>query len=222
MDNFIKNEIETEIIDDEDSSTYLSISDLMSGLLMFFALLFITTLLQLAEQDAPKRIVIGKIVGKMQSKNIDVKVNPETGDISIRDSILFERGSTELKPAGKDFLHQFIPTYSGVIFSKPEFEKEINRVVIEGHTSSDGDDISNLKLSVLRSSSVSKFIFEEIKFPTKNALREKILAAGRGEVEADKTHDNPGDRKVIFRLRFRGDEYVEKYRRHSPIVEKKQ
>ncbi len=217
----MSNEIETEIIDDEDSSTYLSISDLMSGLLMFFALLFITTLLQLAEKDAPKRIVIGNIEEEFKSKNIDAKVNPETGDISIRDSILFESGSTELKPAGKNFLRRFIPTYSGVLFSKPEFEREINRVVIEGHTSSDGDDISNLKLSVLRSSSVSKFIFEEINFPTKNALREKILAAGRGEVEADKTRDNPSDRKVIFRLRFSGDEFAKKHRHNSPLREKK-
>ena len=221
MDNFMSNEIETEIIDDEDSSTYLSISDLMSGLLMFFALLFITTLLQLAEKDAPKRKLIDEITQAIENKNIDVETDKETGDISIRDSILFEKGSTELKPAGKDFLRQFIPTYSGVIFSKPEFEKEINRVVIEGHTSSDGDDISNLKLSVLRSSSVSKFIFEEIKFPTKNALREKILAAGRGEVEADKKSDNPSDRKVIFRLRFSGDEFANKHHHNSDLGEKK-
>lgn len=206
MDDFMPSEIDAELTEDDDSSIYLSIGDLMSGLLMFFALLFITALLQLAEKDVPKRVVIGNVVGQMKSNNINVKVNPETGDVSIQESILFAKGSTELKAEGKAFLRRFIPVYSGVIFSKPEFEREISRVVIEGHTSSDGDDKSNLQLSVLRSSSVYKYIFYDMSFPTKEPLSQKILAAGRGEIEADQKIDNPGDRKVLFRFQFRSDE----------------
>ncbi|MFN6485004.1 MULTISPECIES: flagellar motor protein MotB [unclassified Nostoc] len=206
MDDFIRGEIDAEIIEDDDSSIYLSIADLMSSLLMFFALLFITVLLQLAQKDVPKRVVIGNVVGQMKSNNINVKVNPETGDVSIQESILFAKGSTELKPDGKAFLRRFIPVYSGVIFSKPEFEQEISRVVIEGHTSSDGDDKTNLQLSLLRSASVYKYIFYEMNFLTKVPLSQKILAAGRGEIESDKKHDNPDDRKVIFRFQFRSDE----------------
>lgn len=206
MDDFIRGEIDAEIIEDDDSSIYLSIADMMSSLLMFFALLFITTLLQLAQKDAPKRVVIGNVVGQMKSNNINVKVNPETGDVSIQESILFAKGSTELKPEGKAFLRRFIPVYSSVIFSKPEFDKEISRVVIEGHTSSDGDDKTNLKLSLLRSSSVYNYIFYDMKFSTKAPLSQKILAAGRGEIESDKKRDNPGDRKVVFRFQFRSDE----------------
>ncbi|HLO88811.1 MAG TPA: OmpA family protein [Nostocaceae cyanobacterium] len=207
MFDFIKNEVfEPDIAEDDDSSVYLSIGDLMSGLLMFFALLFITALLQLAEKDTPKRVVIGNVVGEMQSKNINVKVNPETGDVSIQESILFAQGSAELKPEGKDFLRRFIPVYSSVIFSKSEFEREISRVVIEGHTSSEGDYKTNLELSVMRSSSVAKYIFYDMNFTNKSALSQKILAAGRGEIEADQGSDNPSDRKVVFRFQFRSDE----------------
>jgi outer membrane protein OmpA-like peptidoglycan-associated protein len=206
MDDFTISEIDAEVTEDDDSSIYLSIGDLMSGLLMFFALLFITALLQLAEKDVPKRVVIGNVVGQMKSNNINVKVNPETGDVSIQESILFAKGSTELKPEGKAFLRRFIPVYSGVIFSKPEFDKEISRVVIEGHTSSEGDDKTNLKLSVLRSSSVYKYIFYDMNFSRKAPLSQKILAAGRGEIESDQQGDNPGDRKVVFRFQFRSDE----------------
>lgn len=206
MDDFTINESDVEIIEDDDSNIYLSIGDLMSGLLMFFALLFITALLQLAEKDVPKRLVIGNVVGEMKSNNINVKVNPETGDISIQESILFAKGSTELKPEGKAFLRNFVPVYSGVIFSRPEFEQEISRVVIEGHTSSEGDEQINLELSVMRSASVHKYIFSDINFPTKTSLSQKILAAGRGEIESDQSRDNPGDRKVVFRFQFRSDE----------------
>lgn len=222
MNDFTKGDFfESEIAEDDDSSIYLSIGDLMSGLLMFFMLLFITALLQLAEKDAPKRVVIGNVVGEMKSNNINVKVNPETGDVSIQESILFAQGSTELKPEGKAFLRSFIPVYSGVIFSKPEFEKEISRVIIEGHTSSEGDYQTNLQLSLLRSSSVAKFIFSDMNFTTKAPLSQKILAAGRGEIEADKTRDNPGDRKVLFRFQFRSDELAKKAQTNSLSLDNK-
>ncbi|HBE36792.1 MAG TPA: chemotaxis protein MotB, partial [Cyanobacteria bacterium UBA11368] len=45
-------EPETEIEEAEESSVLLSIGDLMSGLLMFFALLFITVQIQLNEKVA--------------------------------------------------------------------------------------------------------------------------------------------------------------------------
>ncbi|GAX44554.1 OmpA/MotB domain protein [Tolypothrix sp. NIES-4075] len=222
MNDFTKGDFfESEIAEDDDSSIYLSIGDLMSGLLMFFMLLFITALLQLAEKDAPKRVVIGNVVGQMKSNNINVKVNAETGDVSIQESILFAKGSTELKPEGKDFLRGFIPVYSGVIFSKPEFEKEVSRVVIEGHTSSEGDYQTNLQLSLLRSASVYRYIFSEMNFQTQVPLSKKILAAGRGEIEADKTRDNPSDRKVVFRFQFRSDDLAEKYRQNPSLDDKK-
>ncbi|RUR76481.1 flagellar motor protein MotB [Chlorogloeopsis fritschii PCC 9212] len=200
MNDFTRGTIESETTEDDDASTYLSIGDLMSGLLMFFVLLFITVIIQ---RDEPKRVVIGNVIGQMKSNNIDVKVNSETGDVSIRESILFSQGSAEIKPEGKEFLRRFIPIYSDVIFSKPEFEKEVSRVVIEGHTSSQGDYKTNLELSLQRSASVTKYIFDEMNFPTKTHLSKKILAAGRGEIEAEQGFDNPSDRKVLFRFQFR-------------------
>jgi len=165
--------------------------------------------------------VIGEIVGQMKKNNINVKVNPETGDVSIQESILFSQGSAELKPKGKAFLKKFIPIYSGVIFSKPEFATEVSRVVVEGHTSSEGSEEVNLQLSLKRSASVAKYIFSQINYSTKNKLQQKFLAAGRGEIEADKTRNNPADRKVIFRLQFRSDEFIEKYSKDSTLSEKR-
>jgi outer membrane protein OmpA-like peptidoglycan-associated protein len=206
MDDLISSEVDAEFIEDDDSSIYLSIGDLMSGLLMFFALLFITALLQLAEKDVSKQGIIINVIEQMKSNNINVKISPETGDISIKESILFAQGSSELKPEGKAFLRRFIPVYSGVIFSTETFDKEISRVIIEGHTSSEGDDKTNLQLSVLRSASVYRYIFYDMNFPNKAPLSKKILAAGRGEIDSDQQRDNPADRKVVFRFQFRTDE----------------
>ncbi len=132
------------------------------------------------------------------------EVDPETGGVTIGDSILFDQGSAELKPAGKQFLKQFIPIYSDVIFSDALFEREITRVVIEGHTSSKGSDKANMELSLRRALSVSDYIFsEQLNFKTKQKFQQKILASGRGEIDADKSKDNSSDRKVVFRFQFR-------------------
>lgn len=209
-------------LDEEESSVLLSIGDLMSGLLMIFALLFVTVLVQLKEKEAPRRMVIGTVVEQMKGNNINVKVNPETGDVSIQDKILFDENSAELKPEGKIFLKRFIPVYSRVIFSKKDFKKEIARVIIEGHTSSKGDYDTNLELSLLRSLSVAKFIFSnELNFPTKSQLRTKIMAAGRGEMEAKQKVDDSSDRKVIFRFQFRGENFSEWYQKNQPLPQKK-
>jgi outer membrane protein OmpA-like peptidoglycan-associated protein len=138
MNSFEQFEPDTEA-EEDNSGIWLSISDLMSGLLMFFALLFIVVQVQLQEyQELYKKLPLA-IQQALQQKLGDkytFEVDSETGGVTIGDSILFNEGSAELKPVGKQFLKQFIPIYSDVIFSDTLFESQITRVVIEGHTSS--------------------------------------------------------------------------------------
>jgi outer membrane protein OmpA-like peptidoglycan-associated protein len=211
MLNFNKQPRNVEAEDSDNSSFYLAIGDLMSGVLMVFALLFITTLLQLQEAkeqlSQQRRIFVGELVGHLKGNEIDVKVNEETGEVSVREAILFDEGSAQLKPEGKAELSKFIPLYSQVIFSNPDFEREISRVIIEGHTSSKGSYEANMELSLMRALAVTRYIFsEELQFASKPELTQKIMAAGRGEIEAESEYDNPSDRKVVFRFQFRGEE----------------
>lgn len=212
-------ETEVEGEEDHESGIYLSISDLMSSLFLFFALLFITVLVQLDDYkkqiDKQRNIVIGTLQGQLKANNVAVKVNEETGDVSIREAILFDEGSAELKPEGKAFLQKFIPVYSRVIFSQRAIENQITRVVIEGYTSSKGEYEDNLELSLLRSLSVSKYIFsKDLKFKDKSSLKKKILVSGRGESDANLI-DSPADRKVLFRFQFKGEEFSQWYQKNQ-------
>ncbi|NJK75370.1 MAG: OmpA family protein [Oscillatoriales cyanobacterium RU_3_3] len=217
-----------EIEAEEDSSVLLSIGDLMSGLLMLFALLFITVQIQLSAKvklldekilqveklrqelqqyqkafEALPQIIVNTLEGKIGGKDI-FTVDPITGDVSIRDRILFDNNSSVLKPEGKKFLQAFIPLYSQVIFANKELENQIARVVVEGHTSSAGSEQRNLELSLRRALAVSNYMFSnEVNFPKKAQLQQKVLVSGRGELEADRTRDAAGDRKVVFRFQFR-------------------
>lgn len=225
-------EQDLELQEEQDAGIWLSISDLMSGLLMFFALLFIVTQAQLLQKrieldqaierarrlemelqaykkaidELPIRI-LNALEGNMGGTGL-FEVDPETGDVTIGDRILFDEGSAELKPAGKNFLRQFIPAYSQVIFSDTLFEREVTRIIIEGRTSSKGTDIENMDLSLKRALSVFNYILsDELQFPDKQKLIDKILPAGRGEIDANQTIDNPQDRKVLFRFQFRRQDF---------------
>ena len=212
-------DLELDIEEDQESGVWLSISDLMSGLLLFFALLFIATQVQLQKkieelkkyQEALRNLPL--IVMTAIEEGIggeSVQVDPETGDVSLDDKILFAEGESELKPEGKQFLNKFIPVYSKVIFSNQEFEQEIARVVIEGHTSSKGSDEANRALSLERALSVSNYIFSnQLNFPNEKRFEEKILISGRGEIEANQNTDDPTDRKVTFRFQLRRPDFSE-------------
>jgi outer membrane protein OmpA-like peptidoglycan-associated protein len=225
MNNSYDSEVNLGTTGEENAGVYLSISDLMSSLLMIFAMLFITAQIQLeskikeaeilkiqierykkAVDELPVRI-LNALEGKMGGRGL-FTVDKETGDVSIGDRILFDSGSAELKSAGKQFLTEFIPVYSGVIFSDNLFYKQITRVIIEGHTSSNGTEKDNMELSLRRALAVSNYISSnEINFLTKQRFKQKILASGRGEIESNEQVDDPHDRKVVFRFQFRREDF---------------
>ena len=196
---------------DEDGGVYLAISDLMSGLLLIFVLLVMVLVYRMAEmieQVQQQRIVIIQSLQEaLDSEGIDAKVDETTGDISILDDILFSEGSALLTSEGQAFLERFIPVYAQVLYSDPAYEHEIVRVVVEGHTSSKGSFGRNMTLSLQRAASVLDYVESDIDYARKAQFQTKLLGAGRGEIEADQDVDQDGDRRVVFRMQFRGDHF---------------
>jgi outer membrane protein OmpA-like peptidoglycan-associated protein len=221
MSDFSDFELADEVLEEHDAGIWLSIGDLMSGLLMFFALLFITVMVQLKQyQEAFDKLplVILNTLRQEVPGGENLQVDQKTGDVSIPDAILFDEGSAELKPAGKQFLRSFIPVYSKVIFSNDEFDRMITRVIVEGHTSSFGTERENMDLSLQRALSVSEYI-SSLQFPTQADFKQKVLAAGRGELDANQQVDSPGDRKVVFRFQLRPQDWGKLFEFESSLPE---
>lgn len=197
--------------DAEESGVWLSIGDLMSVLLMIFALLLISALVQISEvhenSQTTRVVIIKGINDALEGAGIEVQANSETGDISILDSILFDRNEYRLKPSGKAFLDQFVPIYSDVIFQSKQTSDEVSRIVIEGHSSSEGSFDRNMELSVLRANSVAKYI-NSMDFAHKLPFFDKAMISGRGPIEANQDATDPADRKVKFRFQFKDDEFL--------------
>ncbi|HIK36562.1 MAG: OmpA family protein [Geminocystis sp.] len=201
---------EEETPEAEDSGIWLSVGDLMSGLLMFFALLFIAVSAQLVRYEEVIKTLPERIIASFQEKTrIYDKINKDekTGDLSLPTEILFAEGSYKLKPEGKRFLDEFIPAFSEIIFNEKIVADRITSIIIEGHTSSKGTEKDNMELSFKRALAVGEYI-NSINFPYKQEFQQKILVAAKGEREAEQQFDSPTDRKVKIRFQFKRDYWL--------------
>jgi len=202
--------------ENEDSSAgvWLSIGDLMSGLMFFFALLFIAVLAQLQDQQDQiidkRTAIVEALVSALEQNHIQVEASAD-GEITFKEEMLFTRGSARLSTDGRELVARFAPVYADVIFSNPDFDEEITRIVLEGHTSAEGDETYNLNLSLRRAQSVAEGMFEEDVTYREDVhaqqLKRKLYPAGRGEWDADPSIKE-SDRKVVLRLQFRGDNFL--------------
>lgn len=151
----------------------LSLGDLMAGLLLIFVLLFSflmlrlqklteerrTDLEQLDEREQIKKLLISRLLKELA--DFEVEVDPDTGVIRIKEGILFDSNTDELKHEGKEFLRLFIPKYVGVLLTSPDVSEHIAQVIIEGHTDNIGSWAYNLDLSLRRANSVATHLFTE-------------------------------------------------------------
>ena len=89
---------------------------------------------------------------------LTVKIDEQSGEISLDASVLFGGDSAELTDAGKEFLKKFITIYSTVIFSE-EFDGFISKIFVEGHTApvSGSTYESGLPLSEERAENVKAY-----------------------------------------------------------------
>ena len=83
-----------------------------------------------------------------------------------------------------------MPIFTRVVFAKPEFREEIQRVVVEGHTSQSGDYAGNMNLSLQRANNVLLFIAGLPDLPHRDAL---LIAADGRRARQDRS---PRDRKT--------------------------
>ena len=163
--------------DEQEESHWLSVSDLMAGLMMVF--LFIAIALMRSafiERDKIKEVAVayqdnqvaiydalnGEFANNLIEWNADIDEESLTFTFKSPD-VLFKSGSAELKGQYKALLDDFFPRYMAVLMP---FKKSINEVRIEGHTSSfwgsrtlDEAYFKNMDLSQQRTRSVLQYIY---------------------------------------------------------------
>ncbi len=206
-----------------DSEHWLTISDLMAGLMMVFLLISIALMrTAFLDRDRMRDVAVAYREGQVaidrslraefedDLKNWDAAIDAEHLTFEFRSpEVLFEAGSTRLRARFAAILDDFFPRYLRVL---QPFDGVIDEVRIEGHTSSDWMSVSedeayfnNMRLSQGRTRSVLAHVYT---LPTAAADRSwvklKVAAVGMSSsrlvVGSDGREDPERSRRVLFRV----------------------
>jgi len=170
---FNKNNYKNKQVENDENVFWITMTDLLLGLAIIFITLFVLAMTGFTrmklQQQAVKTEVAKELQAKMQTKNIELKIDNLTGDVKISDLELFKLNSWELSDNGKQYLNKFIPVYVDTIFSDSKLSDKITNVVIQGHTDSqtyksvstkEEQFTKNMELSLKRANAVAEYVFK--------------------------------------------------------------
>ena len=205
---------------------WTTMADLLLGLAIIFMTLFVLAITGFTQQTLEKKkqqIEVNKeLIENLKKANINAQVDPMTGDVKISDLELFELSSYNLSPKGKEYLDKLIPIYINTIFSKEELIKDIDNIIIQGHTDSqsyagiknpDEQYMKNMSLSLQRANSVADYIFKTNYDKQYNEKLKKILVV-EGKSYSDPIlvngkEDYNKSRRVEMRLKVKNMDVTE-------------
>ena len=171
---------------------WITMTDLMTGLVMVFIVMFFytytTSHMEIIKQNLAKENATKELKASLEAQNLDATVDAITGVVKISDLELFELGSYTLSEKGKAYLDKFAPAYFNSIFSNNFLNKNIEKIIIQGHTDSqtfkgqyseDEQYMKNMELSLNRAFSVANYM-SQTPYNKENGdkLRKMILVEG--------------------------------------------
>ena len=165
--------------EEEEESYFVSMADMMVGLLFIFVILLVYFALQfrqttetLTGAGETRREILETLKTRLDQRlkpyNLQVQINTETGVLTLPDSILFDTAQFRLRPDGEkaveivaDELATVLPCYTDRLEGAPactlrdQAANKIDAIFIEGHTDTErmpprGVLQDNLDLSALR------------------------------------------------------------------------
>lgn len=135
----------------------------------------------------------------------NISINEKTGSISLPSEVLFDKNSYMLKNEAKANLRNILTQYFTAVLDDENISKNIENIIIEGHTDSDGSYIYNLDLSQKRAYEVMNFIYTFYKDPR---LQKFLMASGRSfsdPVLKNGSEDKELSRRIEIKFSIKND-----------------
>ncbi|BCE01411.1 OmpA family protein [Marinicellulosiphila megalodicopiae] len=206
-----------------EDSHWLSLSDLMAGLMMVFLLISVLMMRSvMLEREKIKTIAVSyhetqlaiyqALIDEFEYDLNRFGVNIDQQSLTVvftRDDAMFETGKDIISDDYKMILAEFFPRYLSVIL---HFKDSIEEVRLEGHTNSqwagslnENDAyFKNLELSQDRTRSVLSFLYSlEQTMVQQNWIKSHLAAVGYSSSKAiinDNVEDRLQSKRVVFRI----------------------
>ena len=179
-----------------------------------------TLVAKLQEQKAKIKRLTGvkiKVIAELKySLGDKVEIDPQSGSLRLSSNILFDKGSAKLKNSSKKELKKVFINYIGALTSNKNIRDQLDRIVIEGHTDSDGKYLFNLNLSQQRAYAVMNYLLT-LEFTKKNNIKPLLVASGRSFL--DTIYDEKGvenknaSRRIEIKFRLKNDDAMNEIER---------
>ena len=211
---------------------WISISDMMSGLMMVFLFIAVVFMNEIQKEQA----VIKEFAEEYQTtqRQLNIDLNNEFRDDLVkwdaeilRDNtirfrapdILFASSSSDIKPNFKEILNDFFPRYLSILTSDI-YKDNIQEIRVEGHTSStwqsaksrEASYLNNMLLPQDRARNVLAYIYGETSSTTDRRWLEKHLRANGMSfsrlIIKDGQEDVSSSQRVEFRVMTKAEEKI--------------
>lgn len=220
----------------KNQSNWISLSDMMTGLMLVFLFLSILAIHEVQKREQlTKDIVTEFAVNRADLyEELDAAFQDKyqkwnmvlTRDLSIKfenPDVLFGYLQANITSHFQSILDEFIPTYLSIL-NQEKYKETIKEVRIEGHTASWPDYLFTVKLSQNRANAVLSYIlnsdfFQQFKEPEKTKFKFWLTSNGLG---LGRTLDETGhftffsekpvsvvSRRVEFRIVTTSEELVD-------------
>ena len=213
---------------------WVSMSDLMAGLMMVFLLIAIAFMQYIkVERDKIKEVAVtyqNSQVALYEALENEFREDLKLWDADIDQTtlefrfnspdVLFDTGKIDLKPQFKNVLINFFPRYLGVI---KRFKDNISEIRIEGHTSTvwntfSSDDeayFNNMELSQGRTRAVLQYVYLLPKIADdRNWIKKKFAAVGYSSahiiLDSYGNEDKEKSRRVSFKVMTNAESQIRK------------
>ncbi|HIP30319.1 MAG TPA: hypothetical protein EYG93_00390 [Sulfurospirillum arcachonense] len=212
------------------NSEWMSISDMMSGLMLVFLFIAIGFMMEMQSQkDSMKDIAISYRDSKANLNEVlyeefeddlkswDAEITKDNTVVFNSPKVLFEVNRSDINPEFKKVLEEFFPRYLKILTSK-QYKDEIKEVRIEGHTSDKWGTssskkeiyLNNMKLSQNRAYAVLSYCYsleDEVTKENRPWLEKFFRANGMAFAELGEIEKA---RRVEFTIEMNSEEKVYK------------
>ncbi len=149
--------------------------------------------------------VIAELKEALGSK---VNIDKKSGSLRLASNILFDKGSSVLKDGAKAQLKANFIDYVSALINNKNIAEHLDKIIIEGHTDSDGSYLYNLKLSQQRAFAVMNYLLT-LDYIKKNNIKDKLVASGRSYLDVIKSNgveDKEASRRIEIKFKLKNQD----------------
>ncbi len=176
-------------------------------------------LVRLQKQKARIRSLTGiqlKVIAALKETLGDkIDIDKRSGALRLSSNILFDKGKSELKEGAKKELAKAFNDYIGALVTNEAIRPHLDRIIIEGHTDSDGTYLYNLKLSQERALAVMNYLLT-LPIAQKYNLKKFLVASGRAYLDPvmrSGLEDKEASRRIEIKFQLKNQDAMHEIER---------